>query len=87
MSEELKKAIFRLNVKQVPKKKNPWEKPTRCSSGVLGGLGGRGGGGDHFLFGSVFVMGVHAPDCDKDLDVCEAFFKEVTKVLWEGRRA
>ena len=30
---------------------------------------------------------MHAPDCQKDLDVYETFIKYVTKVLWEGRRA
>ena len=39
------------------------------------------------LLGSVSVMAVCAPDCGKDLDVPETFVKDVTKVLWEGRRA
>ena len=32
-------------------------------------------------------MAVYTPDCRKDLDVCETFVKDITKVLWEGRRA
>ena len=40
-----------------------------------------------FHFGSVVVTAVYAPECLKDLDVCEKFVKDVTKVLWEGRRA
>ena len=39
------------------------------------------------LFGSVLVMAVYAPDCREDLDVFETFVKNVTKVLWEGRRS
>ena len=30
---------------------------------------------------------MYAEDCHKDLDVNETFIKDVTKVLWEGRRA
>ena len=43
--------------------------------------------GTAVLLGAVFVMAVYAPDCHKDLDVFETFIKNVTKVLWEGRRA
>ena len=32
-------------------------------------------------------MAVYAPDCRKDLVVYETFVKDVTNVLWEGRRA
>ena len=33
------------------------------------------------LFDTVFEMAVHAPDCKKDLVVCEAFILNVTKIL------
>ena len=39
------------------------------------------------LFGAVLVMAVYAPDCHEDLDVYETFLKNVTRVLWEERRA
>ena len=32
-------------------------------------------------------MAVYAPDRDKNLDVYGTFNKDVSKVLWEGRRA
>ena len=32
-------------------------------------------------------MAVYAPDCHEDLDVYETFLKNVTRVLWEERRA
>ena len=38
------------------------------------------------LFGAVFVMTVYAPGCKKDLDVYATFIKNVTNILWEGRR-
>ena len=40
-----------------------------------------------FLFGSVFVMTVYAPDREKDLDVYETCIGNVIQVLWEGQRA
>ena len=39
------------------------------------------------LFGVVFVMAVHALDCKKDFDVHETLIKNVSKNIWEGRRA
>ena len=38
------------------------------------------------LSGSVPVMAVCATDCDKDSDASGTFIKDITKVLWEGRR-
>ena len=39
------------------------------------------------LFGAVLVKAVYAPDCKKDLDVCETLIVCVTSILREGRRA
>ena len=39
------------------------------------------------LFGAVFVMAVHAPDCKKDLDVYETFILNGHKISRERRRA
>ena len=54
------------------KKERSWRTEERCTA---------------LLSGSVLVLAVHAPDCRKDLDVYETFVKDVTNVLWEGRRA
>ena len=39
------------------------------------------------LFGAVFDMAVCAPDSKKDLDEYGTLIMNVTRILWEGRRA